>query len=70
MAQQVKNLPAIPELQVRLLGWKDPLEGGMATTPVSLPGKSRGQRSLGGPQRRRELDTTACEAQAASRSTS
>ena len=31
MTQQVKNLPAIQELQVRFPGWKDPLEGGMAT---------------------------------------
>ena len=29
------------------LGWEDPLEEGMAT-PVFLPGKSRGQRSLAG----------------------
>ena len=27
----VKNLPAIQETQVRLLGWEDPLEKGMAT---------------------------------------
>ena len=28
MAQMVKNLPAIQETWVRLLGWKDPLEMG------------------------------------------
>ena len=27
----VKNLPAIQETQLRLLGWEDPLEKGMAT---------------------------------------
>ena len=30
------------------LGWEDPLEKEMATTPVFLPGKSHGQRSLVG----------------------
>ena len=29
----------------RSLGWEDPLEKEMATTPVFLPGESRGQRS-------------------------
>ena len=38
MAQIVKNLPAMQETQVQSLGWEDPLEEGMATTPVSLPG--------------------------------
>ena len=27
----VKNLPAMPEMQVRSLGWEDPLEEEMAT---------------------------------------
>ena len=31
MAQMVKNLPAIPETQVRSLGGEDLLEKGMAT---------------------------------------
>ena len=31
IAQLVKNLPAMPETPVRLLGQKDPLEKGMAT---------------------------------------
>ena len=30
------------------LGWEDPLEEGMATTPVFLPGESYGQGSLAG----------------------
>ena len=44
----VKNLPAMQETQVRSLGWEDPLEEGMATTPGFLPGESHGQRSLAG----------------------
>ena len=41
-------------------GWEDPLEEGMATTPVSLPGESHGQSSLVGysPWGRKESDTT------------
>ena len=31
VAQMVKNPPAIQEIQVRSLGWEDPLEKGMAT---------------------------------------
>ena len=27
----VKNLPAVPEMQVQSLGWEDPLEEGLAT---------------------------------------
>ena len=45
----VKNLLAMQELQetwVRYLGWEDPLEKEMATTPVFLPGESHRQRSL------------------------
>ena len=30
-AQLVKSLPAMQEIQVRFLGWKDPLEKEMAT---------------------------------------
>ena len=47
-------------MQVQSLGWEDPLEEGMATTPVFLPGESHGQRSLAGnsPQGFKELDTT------------
>ena len=30
-----------------MYSWEDPLEKGMATTLVFLPGKSHGQRSLG-----------------------
>ena len=45
-AQTVKNLPAMQETQVWSLDREDPLEKGMATTPVFLPGESYGQRSL------------------------
>ena len=38
----VKNPPAMQELQVRSLGQEDPLEEGMASSLVFLPGKSHG----------------------------
>ena len=44
----LKNLPAMQETQVRSLGRGDPLEEGLATTPVFLPGESHGERSLVG----------------------
>ena len=39
LAQIVKNLPAIKEIWAQSLGWDDPLEMGMATTPVFSPGE-------------------------------
>ena len=48
VAQIVKRLPATQETQVRFLGLEDPLEKKMAPTPVFLPGKAHGQRSLAG----------------------
>ena len=44
--------------RVRSLGWEDPLEKGMATTLVFLPGEFHGQRSLAGysPWGPKELD--------------
>ena len=59
----VKNLPANAEdieAQVQSLGREDSLEESMATTPVFLPGESRGQRSRVGysPWGRKESDTT------------
>ena len=48
VAQMVKHLPAMQETQVQSLGWEDPLEKEMATTPVFLPGKFHGWRSLVG----------------------
>ena len=48
------------ETRVQSLGWEDPLEKEMRTTPVFLPGKSHGQRSLWATVYRvmKELDTT------------
>ena len=48
VAQTVKRLPTTQEIRVRSLGREDPLEKEMATTPVLLPGKSHGWRSLVG----------------------
>ena len=48
MAQMVKRLSTMWETWVQFLGREDPLEKEMASTPVLLPGKSHGQRSLVG----------------------
>ena len=56
----VKNQPA-NAIDVGLtLGSGDPLEKEMAVTPVLLPGKSQGQRSLAGysPWGRKEAEMT------------
>ena len=45
VTQSVKNSPAVKETQVRFLGWEDPLEKEMQSTPVFLSGKSHGWRS-------------------------
>ena len=42
----VKNLPVMQETWVRSLGREDPLEKGMATPPLFLPGEFHGQRRL------------------------
>ena len=42
VAQLVKNPPAMQETWVQSLGWEDPLEKGMATTPVFWPGEFHG----------------------------
>ena len=36
MAQTVKNLPAMEEIQVQSLAWEDSLEKGMATLSSNL----------------------------------
>ena len=46
----VKNLPAILETGVQSLGWEDPLEEGMAPTPLFLPGESTWTEEPGGLQ--------------------
>ena len=48
VAQTVKNLPAVQENSLQSLSWEDPLEREWQPTPVFLPGKSHGQRSLAG----------------------
>ena len=48
VAQKVKNLPAMQETWDQSLDREDPLEKGMATTPVFLPGELHGQRCLVG----------------------
>ena len=44
----VKTPPAVQETWVQSLGREDPLEKEWLPTPVFLPGKSHGQRSLAG----------------------
>ena len=58
--QTVKRLPTMWETWVRSLGWEDPLEKEWQPTPVLLPGKFHGWRSLVGysPWDCKELDTT------------
>ena len=46
VTQTVKNPPAMRDTWVWFLGWEDPLEKGRQPTPVFLPRKSHGQRSL------------------------
>ena len=48
VTQWVKNPPAMQEIQILSLGWEDPLEVGVATAPVFLPGEFHRQRSLVG----------------------
>ena len=42
------NAGAMQEAQILSLGWEDPLEEGIATHSVFLPGEAHGQRSLAG----------------------
>ena len=60
MAQRVKRLPAMQETWVRSLSQEDPRRRKWQPTPVLLPGKYHGQRSLVGysPWGRKESDTT------------
>ena len=46
VAQKVKNLQAVQEIQVRFLGQEDPLGKGMATHSSGLPGEFLAQWSL------------------------
>ena len=60
MAHMVMNQLAMQESQVQSLGQEDPLEKGMAITPVFLLGEFHGEKSLVGysPWGHKELDTT------------
>ena len=42
----VKNWLSMEEMQGLTLGQEDPLEKGMATTPVFVPGEFHGQKNL------------------------
>ena len=55
VAQLVKNQPAMQEIWVQFLGWKDPLEKGKLSTPVFWPGEFHGLYS---PRSCKELDRT------------
>ena len=57
-SQVAQNLPAMQETRVSSLGQEDPMEKGMAPTPVFLPVEFHGQRSLAGysPWGHKELD--------------
>ena len=57
MAQRVKNLPVMQEIQVQSLDQEGALEKGMGTSEF-LPGEFHGQRSLVGysPWDHKELD--------------
>ena len=50
MAQMLNNLPAVWETWVLSLGSEDPLEEGMATPPVILPGEPSWTEKPGGLQ--------------------
>ena len=60
MAQKVKNLPAMQDTQVQSLGWKDPLDKGIATHSNILAWRIPWKRSLVGysPLGCKELDMT------------
>ena len=60
VAQRVKSLPAMWETQLRSLGREDPWRRKWQPTPVLLPGKSHGWRSLVGysPWGHKESDMT------------
>ena len=60
VAQIVKCLPTVRETGAQSLGWEDLLEKEWHPTPVLLPGKSHGWRSLVGcsPWARKESDMT------------
>ena len=50
VAQRVENLPVMQEIQVRSLGWEDPLENGMATHSSILTSRISWTEEPGEPQ--------------------
>ena len=60
LVAQTKNLPAVQEALVLSLGQEDPLDKEWLPTPVFLPGKLHGHRSLVGysPWGHKEVDMT------------
>ena len=48
VAQMIRNLPAMQETRVWLLGWENPLERGMLPTLIFLPVEFHWQRSMMG----------------------
>ena len=60
MAQTVKRLPAVRETWVQSLGWKDPLEEGMATHSSVLAWRIPWTEEMGrlSPWGHKELDMT------------
>ena len=60
VAQTVKNLPAMQEIQVRSLDQGDPRKRECQPTPEFVPGKFHGQKSLVGysPWGHKESDLT------------
>ena len=50
VAQMIMNLPAVQQTLVPSLDWEDPLEEGMATSPVFLPEESPWTEEPGGLQ--------------------
>ena len=59
VAQMVKNLPEMKEIQVLPLGQEDPLDKEMAITPVFFPGEFHGSEEPGRLQSMlSQLDTT------------
>ena len=60
VAQRVKNLPAVQEIQVQSLGWKIPWRREGLPTTIFLPGEFHGQGGLAGysPWGCKELDMT------------
>ena len=50
VAQVVKNLPAMQEIQVQSLGWEDPMEKGMATHSIIVSWRIQQAEEPGGLQ--------------------